>query len=196
MPVSIIELDLPGVYEIVPERSEDDRGFFSEVYRKSEFSRRGLAFDWIQDNQSVSKEAGILRGLHYQAPPIAQDKLIRVISGSIFDVAVDIRKGSPTYTQWVGVVVSQEKFNQLLVPRGFAHGFVTLEPDTEVLYKVSAYYSPEHDRAIRYDDPDIGIDWNLGGSAPILSNKDANAPRLCEQDTGFVYEEWLTGTGA
>ncbi|MCB1461591.1 MAG: dTDP-4-dehydrorhamnose 3,5-epimerase [Nitratireductor sp.] len=187
-----MELDLPGVYEIVPQKHEDDRGLFMEVFRESDFARQGLPSSWVQDNQSLSRQPGTLRGLHYQSPPMAQDKLVRVTKGSILDVAVDIRKGSPTYGHWIGIVISAEKFNQVLVPKGFAHGFVTLEPDTEVQYKVSAYYSPEHDRTISHDDPDIRIDWNLDGNAPILSDKDAHAPRLGEQDTGFVYQGALT----
>ncbi|MEC9343855.1 MAG: dTDP-4-dehydrorhamnose 3,5-epimerase [Pseudomonadota bacterium] len=181
------ELALPGVYEITPRRHEDERGFFSETFRQSHFAERGLETVWVQDNHSLSSSKGVLRGLHYQAPPRAQAKLIRVVRGAIFDVAVDIRAGSPTFGQWVGVVLSDSKWNQLLIPKGYAHGFVTLEPETQVYYKVSAYFSAEHDRAIRYDDPEIGVDWGLGGTEPILSRKDIEAPLLKEQDTGFAY---------
>lgn len=189
MAANFIELTLPGVFEVLPVRHRDDRGFFSEVFRLSDFSERGLPVDWIQDNHSLSTQQGVLRGLHYQRPPHAQDKLVRVVRGSILDVVVDIRRESPTYARWVSLVISAEKWNQVLVPKGFAHGFVTLEPDTEVNYKVTAAYSREHDAVIRYDDPEIGVDWQLGDSRPKLSAKDLAAALLCEQDTGFVYTE-------
>jgi dTDP-4-dehydrorhamnose 3,5-epimerase len=142
----------------------------------------------VQDNQSYSAEKHVLRGLHFQVSPVAQDKLIRVLRGSIFDVAVDIRSGSPTYGKWVSCVLSAAKFNQLLVPKGFAHGFLTLEPDVEVLYKVSAPYSPQCDRGIAWNDPAIGIDWPLKpGEQPVLSGKDAAAPKLAEIAAGIMF---------
>ena len=140
----------------------------------------------MQDNHSFSAAQGVLRGLHYQMEPRAQDKLVRVVKGRIFDVAVDIRAGSPTFGNWVSLEVSAEKWNQMFVPWGFAHGFVTLEPNTEVVYKVTNGYAPELDRCIRWDDPSIGVDWPLNGEAPQLSAKDAAADFLSEQQTGFM----------
>lgn len=180
-------LAIPEVIEVTPPRFGDHRGFFSEVFKRAAFEAEGLAIDWIQDNQSFSAEAGTVRGLHFQAPPFVQDKLIRVLRGSIFDVAVDIRKGSPSYGKWVAVELSAEKFNQLLIPGGFAHGFMTLTPDVEVLYKVSAPYARDSEGAIVWDDPDISIDWPRAGDA-ILSEKDAVAPRLADFDSPFAYE--------
>jgi dTDP-4-dehydrorhamnose 3,5-epimerase len=173
---------LQGVVEILPRKLGDERGFFSETYNARAFSECGVDAAFVQDNHSLSGSAGVLRGLHYQLPPKAQAKLVRVVRGRIYDVAVDIRKGSPTFANWVAVELSAEKWNQLFVPAGFAHGFVTLEPDTEVLYKVTDYYSPEHDRSIRFDDPEIGIEWPLGGGEPQLSARDRAAPLLAGAD--------------
>lgn len=178
--MQIRPLALDGVIEIVPRRFGDARGFFSETFSKQGFREAGIDIDWVQDNQSLSAEQGVLRGLHFQVAPFAQDKLIRVLRGSIFDVAVDIRSGSPTYGKWVSCVLSAGSWNQLLVPRGFAHGFLTLEPDVEVFYKVSAPYAPDCDRAIRWDDPALAIDWPLQGRTPVLSAKDAAAPSLAK----------------
>lgn len=169
-----------GVLEVVPKKFGDARGFFSETYQRQRFAGAGMAHDWIQDNQSFSAEKGTLRGLHFQVAPAAQDKLIRVLRGSIFDVAVDIRNGSASYGKWVAKILSAQAFNQLLIPKGFAHGFLTLEPDVEVLYKVSAPYAPQCDRSVRWDDPAIGIAWPLQGRQPILSGKDAAAPNLAD----------------
>ncbi|MFT3988364.1 dTDP-4-dehydrorhamnose 3,5-epimerase [Aestuariivirga sp.] len=177
-----------GVLEVVPKKFGDARGFFSETFQRQRFTDAGITQDWMQDNQSYSAEKGVLRGLHFQVAPDAQDKLIRVLKGSIFDVAVDIRKASPTYRTWVSCILSAEKFNQLLIPKGFAHGFVTLEPDVEVLYKVSAPYSPSCDRGIRWNDPTIGIEWPLDpGQQPVLSAKDAAAPLLAEAEKDIVF---------
>lgn len=181
-------LALPEVLEIVPDRHGDHRGFFSEVWNRAALAEQGVEIGFLQDNHSFSAEPGVLRGLHYQEPPFAQAKLVRVVRGAIFDVAVDIRAGSPTFGRWVGLTVSAEAWNQILVPEGFAHGFVTLEPDCEVLYKVSAPYSRAHDRSIRWDDPAIAIDWPLGGGAPVLSDKDRAAPLLAEAAPAFRYE--------
>lgn len=178
--MQVNDLGLGGVVEIIPKKFGDARGFFSETYQRQRFIDAGITQDWMQDNQSYSAEKGVLRGLHFQVAPYAQDKLIRVLKGSIFDVAVDIRNGSPTYGKWVSCVLSAEKFNQLLIPKGFAHGFVTLEPHVEVLYKVTAPYSPECDRGVRWNDPAIGIDWPLNGLQPVLSGKDSTAPFLAE----------------
>jgi len=171
---------LAGLFEIRPKRFGDERGFFSEVWSREEMLAAGFAFDWVQDNHSFSAAKGVLRGLHFQEPPAAQDKLIRVSHGAVFDVAVDIRSGSPTFGRWDGVILSAGEWNQMLVPKGFAHGFVTLEDNTEVQYKVSAPYRAELDRAIRYDDPAIGIDWPDIGVPLTLSDKDRRAPLLSE----------------
>lgn len=173
-------LGIDGVIEIIPKKFGDVRGYFAETYTRAGFHAAGISQDWVQDNQSLSVEKGVLRGLHFQIAPFAQDKLIRVLRGSIFDVAVDIRKASPTFGRWVSCTISAAAFNQLLVPKGFAHGFVTLEPETEVLYKVSAPYTAACDRSIFYADPAIGITWPLPTSGPILSDKDRNAPRLAD----------------
>lgn len=173
---------LEGVLEIVPARFGDARGFFSETYNAARLAEAGVDLVFVQDNHSLSGRRGVLRGLHYQLPPRAQDKLVRVVRGAIFDVAVDIRRGSPTFSRWIGVELSAEKWNQLLVPKGFAHGFVTLTENTEVVYKVTDYYSPEHDRSIRYDDPDIAIDWPIASADLQLSEKDLAARYLAEAD--------------
>ncbi|MGE3992260.1 dTDP-4-dehydrorhamnose 3,5-epimerase [Pseudorhodoplanes sp.] len=183
--IEVRALGLDGVLEIIPVRHEDIRGFFSETYNARMLGDHGVPLSFIQDNHSKSKDAGVLRGLHFQLPPFAQDKLVRVVRGKVFDVAVDIRRSSPTFGRWVGLELSAEKWNQILVPVGFAHGFVTLEPDTEVIYKVTAPYSPSHDRAIRFDDPSIGIAWPMDPHAVILSKKDLMAPFLNDMDTGF-----------
>jgi dTDP-4-dehydrorhamnose 3,5-epimerase len=180
-------LAIPEVVEVTPPKFGDHRGFFSEVFKLPAFEAEGIAIDWMQDNQSLSAQAGTVRGLHFQVPPFAQAKLIRVLRGAIFDVAVDLRRGSPSYGRWVSAELSAEKWNQLLVPVGFAHGFMTLTPDVEVLYKVSAPYSPESEGAIRWDDPDLGIAWPRPGDA-ILSGKDAVAPYFKDFDSPFAYE--------
>ena len=149
----------------------------------------GLAFDWVQDNHSHSVEAGTVRGLHYQAPPMAQTKLVRVARGAVLDVAVDVRNGSPTYGQWIAEELSEENGRQLLVPKGFLHGFVTLTAGTDVLYKVDAFYSGEHDGAVRFDDPDLGVDWGIEPAKAVLSEKDTNAPMLKDWESPFVWED-------
>ncbi len=173
--VEVTPLRLAGLVEIRPRRFGDSRGFFCETYNRQALLEAGIDLVFVQDNQSYSAQAGVLRGLHYQVPPRAQDKLVRVMRGRIFDVAVDLRRASPTFGQWAGIEISAGKGNQLLVPVGFAHGFVTLEADTEVLYKVTDYYAPASERAIRYDDPEIGIDWPTGDLRPQLSAKDEAA---------------------
>jgi len=181
-------LAIPEVIEIRPSRIADDRGFFSETYSREKFAEAGLRHDWVQDNHSHSALAGVLRGLHYQEPPFAQDKLVRVVRGSIFDVAADIREGSPSFGKWVSLIVSAAEWNQILVPKGFAHGFLTLEPDTEVVYKVSSHFRASHDRNIRFDDPDFGIEWPAIGEF-ILSERDRRAPALAAVESGFWYGE-------
>lgn len=175
-------LGLDGVFEIIPRKFGDDRGFFSETYKDKALAEAGIDLNFIQDNHSFSAAKGVVRGLHYQLPPFAQDKLVRVIRGAILDVAVDIRKNSPTFGKWVSLEVSAEKWNQILVPKGFAHGFITLTEDTEVIYKVSDCYAPEHDRSIRFDDPAIGIEWPITSSGVQLSDKDQKAPLLADAE--------------
>jgi dTDP-4-dehydrorhamnose 3,5-epimerase len=175
---TINRLGLDGVVEIIPPKSPDARGFFSETYNKDRLAETGLRLDFVQDNHSYSTQRGVLRGLHYQLPPKAQDKLVRVVRGRIFDVAVDIRRASRSFGKWVGIEVSADKWNQILIPKGFAHGFVTLEDDTEVVYKVTDFYSPEHDRCIRYDDADIAISWPVVDAPITISDKDSKAPLL------------------
>lgn len=186
--MKVRRLEIEGVLEISPHRYEDERGFFSETWNRGALADAEVDVDFVQDNHSLSVAAGTLRGLHFQKAPRAQAKLVRVLSGAIFDVAVDVRMGSPTYARWVGIKLSHDKWNQLLVPRGFAHGFVTLVPNTEVAYKVTDYYSPDHERSIRFDDPAIGISWPDELSPFQLSVKDKEAPFLAEIDTGFEYE--------
>lgn len=176
------ELALRGLVEVTPSRLGDERGFFSETWRKEWNSSVGFEGEFVQDNHSLSRDKGVLRGLHLQRSPAAQAKLVRVARGAIFDVAVDVRPQSPAFGQWEGLIVSAEAGNQLFVPVGFAHGFLTLEPDTEVLYKVSATYDRESERAIRFDDPTIGIAWPELGTPLILSDKDRAAPLLKDAD--------------
>lgn len=180
-----LELTIAGLIEVVPDRHGDDRGFFSEVYNKAVWLDGGIDVDFVQDNHSLSRETGTLRGLHLQTPPMAQAKLVRVARGRVFDVAVDVRTGSPTFRHWIGIELSAEKGNQLFIPVGFAHGFLTLEPDTEFLYKVTAPYSRSNDRSIRYDDPAIGVDWPIDVNISSLSAKDRDAGLLADIDTGF-----------
>lgn len=186
MTLQINKLGLDAVLEIVPQRFGDARGFFSETYSAHVFAENGIDLVFVQDNHSLSANAGVLRGLHYQLPPHAQDKLLRVVRGRLFDVAVDIRRGSPDFGRWVGIEISAEKGNQILIPKGFAHGFITLEPNTEVIYKVTATYAPAQDRAIRFDDPDIGIKWpaidGLASGDVQVSEKDGKAPLLTEAE--------------
>jgi dTDP-4-dehydrorhamnose 3,5-epimerase len=179
---------LEGLLLISPQKHEDHRGFFSEVFRDDKLKEHGFTRDFVQDNHSLSVEQGVLRGLHYQKPPFAQDKLIRVLRGSILDVAVDIRAGSPTFGEYYSTELSAENWKQLLVPYGFAHGFVTLEPNTEVLYKCTSYYAPKHDAGILWNCADINIDWGKI-KGPILSEKDAALSPLSETKLVFTYEQ-------
>lgn len=170
------------------DRYSDHRGFFAETYSRKKYMKFGINVEFVQDNHSLSREVGILRGLHFQAPPHAQIKLVRCGRGAIFDVAVDIRRGSPTYGQWVGYELTAENGYQLYVPVGFAHGFVTLEPDSEIIYKCSDYYAPETEGSVLWNDPDIGVDWPII-EMPILSNKDSRAPALVDFESPFVFGE-------
>jgi dTDP-4-dehydrorhamnose 3,5-epimerase len=178
MSLQVRPLGLDGVFEIVPPKHGDNRGFFSEVWNAAGLAAAGVELAFVQDNHSYSAAAGVMRGLHYQLAPFAQDKLVRVTRGAIFDVAVDLRRGSPTFAQWVGLEVSAAKWNQFLIPAGFGHAYLTLAPDTEVLYKVSRPYSAAHDRAIRFDDPDVAIAWPGTTAEFQLSDKDRKAPPL------------------
>ena len=176
--MQVEETAIPAVKIVTPKKHGDGRGFFSEVYNQSTWENSGLDFVFVQDNHSFSAAPGTLRGLHYQTPPFAQGKLIRVTRGGILDVAVDIRRSSPTFGKYVAVELSADNWRQLLVPIGFAHGFVTLEPDVEVLYKTTARFSPAHDFGVAWDDPDLAIDWPLPGAGPTLSDKDRRWPLL------------------
>ena len=183
--MKIEQTPLPGVLVLTPRRFGDDRGFFSETWNRRTLENAGVHLpDFVQDNHSISREVGTLRGLHYQAPPHAQGKLVRCGRGRLFDVAVDARRGSPTYGQWFGLELSFENGHQLWIPAGFLHGFVTREPDTEVVYKCTDYYAPDADGAVRWDS--VGIDWGLPGE-PVLSPKDAAAVPFEAFDSPF---EW------
>jgi len=185
-------LSLPEVILLSPTRHEDARGFFIETWNRETLAGLGINIDFVQDNHSLSVPAGTVRGLHFQAPPFAQAKLVRVVRGSVFDVAVDIRKGSPTYGLWAGATLSANNSQQLFVPEGFAHGFITLEPDTEVLYKVNNSYSAEHDGGILWNDPALGIEWPETTST-VLSDKDKTLPLLEHFDSPFSYTETAAG---
>lgn len=182
MSLAVRQLDLPGVIELVPSRAYDDRGFFSETWSQAACAQAGLDLGFVQDNHSLSLWRGVLRGLHYQLPPAAQDKLVRVVHGAILDVAVDIRRSSSSFGRWVALEISADKWNQVLVPKGFAHGFLVLEPNTAVIYKVTHAYSREHERAIRFDDPEISVAWPIERSQIHVSAKDGAAPRLAEAE--------------
>ncbi len=174
---------------IRPQRYGDARGWFTEIYNKSTFAELGIDCTFVQDNHSYSAPQYTLRGLHFQTPSRGQDKLVRCVRGRIFDVTVDVRSGSPTYGQWVGAELSADNGHQLFIPIGFAHGFLTLEPDCEVSYKCSDIYAPDHDGGIRWDDPAIGIDWPMPmGVTPALSDKDIIQPLLAQFDSPFPYD--------
>lgn len=186
--MNVMKTHLEGVLIIEPSVFGDHRGWFMESYNQASFNEAGINYNFVQDNQSFSAVKGTLRGLHYQLNPKAQTKLVRCTRGAIFDVAVDIRKGSPTYGKWFGVELSAENKKQLLIPQGFAHGFMTITDDVEVQYKVDELYSPECDRGIIWNDPAIGIEWPIE-ITPVLSEKDKNAPLLDNADNNFVYGE-------
>jgi len=185
MSLKVESLAIQDVKLVTPARFGDDRGFFSETYNAQRFKDAGIEADFIQDNHSLSAQRGTVRGLHFQAPPFAQSKLVRVLRGTILDVAVDVRKGSPTYGKWVSAELSAENGVQIFVPRGFLHGFVTLEPDTEIAYKVDNYYSKECDGAVLWNDPALGIDWGIPANEAVLSDKDAAAQSFAEFETPF-----------
>ncbi|MCK2002957.1 dTDP-4-dehydrorhamnose 3,5-epimerase [[Brevibacterium] frigoritolerans] len=186
--MKVIETYLQGVKVIEPDVYGDHRGWFMETFSTAKFLEAGINIDFVQDNQSFSSQKGTLRGLHYQLNPKAQTKLIRCTRGAIYDVAVDIRKESPSYGEWFGIELSMENKKQLLIPKGFAHGFMTLTDNVEVQYKVDELYSPEHDRGMIWSDPEIGIEWPMD-IKPVLSAKDENAPLLKDAENNFVSGE-------
>jgi len=186
--LSVKQTSLPDVLILTPRRFGDDRGWFSEVWNRDNLRKAGIDVDFVQDNHSLSRPVGTVRGLHYQAPPHAQDKLVRCGAGRVLDVAVDVRKGSPSYGKWVAVELSAENGKQLFIPKGFLHGFATLEPNSELLYKCSDVYAPECDGSVRFDDPDIGIDWGVDLSQAILSDKDRKAQSFADFNSPFTYE--------
>ena len=182
-----IETALPGVWIIEPQVIGDHRGYFMETYSEKKFAELGINSRFVQDNMSFTEKKGTLRGLHFQNNPASQCKLVRVTRGAVLDVAVDVRRGSPTYLKWVGVELSAENKRQLCIPRGFAHGFLTLTENVEFVYKVDNFYDKECDRSIRFDDPSIGVEWGIDN--PILAQKDLNAPLLRDSDCNFTYME-------
>ncbi len=184
--MQVEETAIPAVKIVTPKKYGDIRGFFSEVYSRSDWEKAGFQFIFVQDNHSFSAAVGTLRGLHFQTPPFAQDKLVRCARGRILDVAVDVRRSSPTFGRHVAVELSRENWRQLLVPAGFAHAFITLEPNVEVMYKTTAPYSAAHDHGIAWDDPAVGIDWPTPPEGPILSEKDRRWPRL--KDAPELFE--------
>ena len=169
-----------------PKKHDDARGFFCETHNESTFKKFGLNYQFVQDNHSLSRDVGTIRGLHFQSDPFAQDKLIRVLRGKIFDVAVDLRRSSSTFGRYVSIELSYEDWSQLLIPKGFAHGFQTLEPNTEVFYKVSNFYASECDRGVAWDDPDIGINWPIRNTDKLISEKDRKLPRLRDLSDFFA----------
>ena len=183
--MQVEHLNIPDVRLLSPRKHGDRRGFFSETYNRKALAVIGIDIDFVQDNHSYSADKGTVRGLHFQTPPFAQDKLVRVARGSVFDIAVDLRQGSSSYGRHVSAVLSADAWNQLLVPIGFAHGFMTLEPDTEVIYKVSNYYAPDHDKGLLWNDPALGINWPIADEEAVLSDKDRKQPRLAELITPF-----------
>lgn len=188
--MQIIETGLPGLLLLAPKVFGDSRGFFLETWSRAAFAARGLDYDFVQDNHARSGAVGVLRGLHFQLPPAAQAKLVRVTRGAVFDVAADLRQGSPTFGQWYGAILSADNFRQMLIPRGFAHGYLTLAPDTEFLYKVDAPYAPDLDSGLAWDDPDLGVAWPLaehGIAAPLLSDKDRRLPSWAGFASPFTF---------
>jgi dTDP-4-dehydrorhamnose 3,5-epimerase len=185
--MQVAETEIADIKLIKPVRRVDSRGFFSEVFRESVLQQHGIDVHFVQDNHSLSASSGVVRGLHFQVPPFAQAKLLRVTAGSIFDVAVDIRAGSPSFGHHVAVVLSASEWNQLFIPEGFAHGYCTLEPDCEVVYKVSGYYSADHDRGLLWNDPALSIAWPISAERALLSDRDRNQPLLSDLPPLFAY---------
>lgn len=189
--MEIRETEIPEVKVLIPRRFSDERGSFCETWNARRMVENGLDFEFVQDNQSYSASVGTVRGLHYQSPPMAQAKLVRVVSGEILDVAVDVRRGSPTWGHWVAQRLSAERGDQMLIPRGFLHGFATLTPDTDVIYKCDGFYAPECDGAVRFDDEQLGIDWGIDANEVVLSAKDAAAPKFRDFESPFDYRATL-----
>lgn len=187
--VNIEHTALPGVVIVTPARFGDHRGFFSESWSRKVMAEQGFDLDFVQDNHSLSAKVGTVRGLHFQTAPHAQDKLVRCGRGALLDVAVDIRHGSPTFGQSVAVELTAENGRQLLVPKGFAHGFVTLQPDTEIVYKCTDYYAPDCDAGVRWNDPALGVEWGIAPEDAVLSDKDTIAPLLADLPVYFTYED-------
>ncbi|MEM0923517.1 MAG: dTDP-4-dehydrorhamnose 3,5-epimerase [Pseudomonadota bacterium] len=183
--MDVFETAIPEVKRLTPRRFGDNRGFFSETWNQKRLAEAGIEADFVQDNHSFSADKGTVRGLHFQAPPFAQGKLVRVVRGAVLDVAVDIRKSSPSFGKWVAEELSAQNGAQLWVPRGFLHAFITLTPDVDLLYKVDNWYSPEADGAVRFDDPDLGIDWGIDPAHAVLSDKDAQAPWFRDFESPF-----------
>jgi dTDP-4-dehydrorhamnose 3,5-epimerase len=193
--VKIEALSIPDVMLITPAIFRDGRGFFSETFNARALAAAGIAAPFVQDNHSLSVACGVVRGLHFQAPPHDQAKLVRVTRGAVLDVAVDIRHGSPTFGKHVACVLSASNWSQMWIPTGFAHGFCTLEPDTEMIYKVTGYYAPAADRGLRWDDPELGIGWPVAPGDATLSPKDRTHPTLAELPVYFRYEAETTAAG-
>lgn len=186
--MQVLETDIAAVKLLTPVRHVDSRGFFSEVFKESVLREHGIDIHFVQDNHSLSASKGVVRGLHFQIAPFAQAKLLRVTAGSMFDVAVDIRRGSPSFGRHIAVVLSATEWNQIFIPEGFAHGYCTLEPNTEVIYKVSAYYSPAHDRGLLWNDPALDIAWPVSANDAMVSDKDRIHPVLSRLPRYFRYE--------
>ena len=187
--MEIRTFDLDGPFEIIPRKIEDERGYFSEVFRLNEFEWRAGECTFVQDNQSLSVRSGTIRGIHFQSYRAAQGKLVRCLAGQLLDVAVDLRVDSPTYGRWISVILSPEKINQLWVPVGFGHGFCTLEPNTVISYRVTNYYSPEHDKGLAWDDPDVAIEWPDLADPATLSGRDREHPGLADLPAYFSMKD-------
>ncbi len=193
--LDISRTSLPGVLVLTPRRFGDNRGFFAETWNQKRLQEHGIELNFVQDNHSFSQQTGTIRGLHFQAPPHAQDKLVRCARGRLFDVAVDIRKGSPTFGHWVGEELSFENGRQLLIPAGFLHGFITREPDTEIAYKCTDFYAPDCEEAVRWDDPEIGIEWGVRENV-VVSEKDRQAGGFYDLGSPFMYDGPLPWEGS
>ena len=183
--MNVTSLEIDVVKLVVPRKFSDHRGYFVETWNRNAFTDFGIDVDFVQDNASLSRQAQTVRGLHYQAPPMAQAKLVRVLRGSIFDVAVDLRRDSPTFGRYASAILTADGGEQLFIPAGFAHGFCTLEPDTEIAYKVSCFYSREHESGVVWNDPNVGIEWPLRGGEPLLSDRDLRLPPLSRTVSPF-----------
>lgn len=187
--MEIQNFSIEGPFEIIPRKIDDERGYFSEIFRLNAFAEHASDVEFVQDNQSLSVQIGTIRGIHFQSHPMAQGKLVRCLAGSLLDIAVDLRAGSLTYGRWISLILSPEENNQLWVPVGFGHAFCTLKPNTVISYRVTSYYSPEHDKGVAWDDPDIGIDWPAVADPETLSGKDRVQPMLAELPSYFSMKD-------